>query len=74
MISERTWNKAENLCACFIDWQKALDSVNLTKLMQIKKNSIDWCGRRQISKLYMGQSVNLRLNQVDINVKTGKRC
>jgi len=27
----------EELCACFIDWQKAIDCVNWTKLTQILK-------------------------------------
>jgi hypothetical protein len=48
----------EELCACFIDWQKAFDCDNWTKLMQILKGSgIDWHERRLISKLYMEQSV-----------------
>jgi hypothetical protein len=44
----------EELCAFFIDWQKAFDRVNWTKLMQILKgHGIDWRERRLISKLYM---------------------
>jgi hypothetical protein len=44
----------EELCACFIDWQKAFDLVNWTKLMQILKGiGVDWRERRLISKLYM---------------------
>jgi len=50
------------LCVCFIDWQKAFDQVNWTKLMQILKvNCIDWCERRWISYLYMAQSVRVWL-------------
>jgi hypothetical protein len=50
----------EELCACFIDWQKALDSVNWAKLMQILKGiGIDWHERRLISKLFMEQSVKI---------------
>ena len=46
------------LCACFIDWQKAFDQVNLTKLTQILKvTGIDWHERRLISNLYMAQNV-----------------
>ena len=33
--------KDEKLCACFIDWQKAFDHVNWTKLTQILKGN---CG------------------------------
>ena len=50
----------EELYACFIDWQKAFDHVNWTKLMQIlKRTGIDWCERRLISKLYMDQRVKV---------------
>jgi hypothetical protein len=37
IISERTLDIDDELCACFIDWQKAFDCVNWTKLMQILK-------------------------------------
>jgi hypothetical protein len=53
IISERTL-VIDELCACFIDWQKAFDCVKWTKLMQILKGiGIDWHERRLISKLYM---------------------
>jgi len=29
----------EELCACFIVWQKTFDRVNLTKIMQILKTT-----------------------------------
>ena len=52
------------LCICFIDWQKAFDRVNWTKLMQIlKRTGIDWRERRLISKLYMDQKVKVRLDR-----------
>ena len=37
IISERTMKIDEELSFCFIDWQKAFDRVNWTKLMQILK-------------------------------------
>jgi hypothetical protein len=50
IIAERTLELDEELCVCFIDWQK--DRVNWTKLMQIlKATGIDWRERRLISKL-----------------------
>ena len=50
----------EELCICFIDWQKAFDRVNWTKLMQIlKRIGINWQERRLISKLYMEQKVKV---------------
>jgi hypothetical protein len=43
MISPRTLDKDEELCACFIDCQKVFDYVKWTKLMQIlKETDIDW--------------------------------
>ena len=32
-IAERTLEIDEELCICFIDWQKAFDRVNWTKLI-----------------------------------------
>ena len=56
IISEWTLEIDEELCVCFIDWQKAFDWVNWTILMQILKGTgIDWCERRLISNLYMAQ-------------------
>jgi hypothetical protein len=64
IISERTLDIDEELCACLIDWQKAFDRVNCITLMQILKGiGIDWLERRLISKLYMEQSVKIRLDQ-----------
>ena len=58
IIAERTLEIDEELCICFIDWQKAFDRVNWTKLMQILKISgIDWRQTRLISKLYLDQRV-----------------
>jgi hypothetical protein len=49
-----------------MDWQKAYDRVNLTKLVQILKGAgIDWLERRLVRKLYMDQSVKLRLDQAE---------
>ena len=64
IIAERTLEIDEELCICFIDWQKAFDRVNWTKLMQILNIScIDWRERRLISKLYMDQRVKVRLDR-----------
>ena len=54
ITAERTLEVDEELCVCFIDWQKTFDHVNWTKLMQILKGTgIDWSKRRLISKLYV---------------------
>jgi hypothetical protein len=39
IISERTLEIDDKLCVCFIDWQKAFDRVNWTKLIQILKET-----------------------------------
>jgi len=47
IISEKTLDMDEELCACFRDWQKAFCHVNWTKLRQILKGiGIDWDKRR----------------------------
>ena len=54
----------EEMCLCFIDWQKAYDRVDWTKLLEILRNiGVNWRERRLIRNLYMGQRVKLRLNQ-----------
>ena len=46
IIAEQTLEIDEELCVCFIDWQKAFDCVNWTKLMQIlKRTGVDWHDR-----------------------------
>ena len=74
IISERTLEIDEELNVCFIDWQKAFDRDNWTKLMQILKEiGIDWRERRLINNLYMAQSVKVRLNRGETrSVKIGR--
>jgi hypothetical protein len=74
IISEQILEIDEELSVCFIDWQKAFDRVNWTKLMQIlKETGIDWRERRLNSNLYMAQSVKVRLNQGETrSVKIGR--
>jgi len=74
IISERTLELDEELCVCFIDWQKAFDRVNWTKLMQILKGTgIDRCERRLTSNVYMAPSVKVRLNPGETrSVKIGR--
>ena len=74
IIAERTFEIDEELCICFIDWQKEFDRVNWTKLMQILKISgIDWRETKLISTLYMDQRVKLRLDRGKVrSVQTGR--
>jgi len=73
-VSERTLEIDEELSVCFIDWQKAFDRVNWTKIMQILKDTdIDWREKRLISNMYMAQSVKVRLNRGETrSVKIGR--
>ena len=62
--AEQTLEIEEELCICFIDWQKVFDRVNWAKLMQILKISgIDWCERILINKLYVDQRVKVQLDR-----------
>ena len=74
IISERTLEIDKELCVCFIDWQKASDQVNWTKLMQILKGTgNDWCERRLINNLYMAQSVKVQVKCRETgSVKNGR--
>jgi hypothetical protein len=64
-MSEQTMNTDEEICACFIDWQKASDHVKWTKLMQIlNKSGTDWHERKLIGKLYMDRSIKVQLEDV----------
>ena len=74
IIAERTLERDEELCVCFVDWQKAFDRVNCTKLMQIlKRIGIDWRERRLISKFYMEKKVKVRLDRGETrSVKIGR--
>jgi hypothetical protein len=49
-------------CACFTDCQTAFGGVNCTKLMQMLNRKLVSTGaKRLISKLYMDQSVKVRI-------------
>jgi hypothetical protein len=77
IISKQTFDTNEGVCAFFIDWQKALYSANVNKLMNIlKETGIDWRERKLISKLYMDQSVQERLDQREsksVKIEAGVR-
>ena len=43
IISERVLDVKEKMCLCFIDWQKAFDRVDWTKLLEMLKNTgVNW--------------------------------
>jgi hypothetical protein len=54
----------DELCASFMDWQKAFNCIKWTKLMQILNEiGINWHERRLNRKFYMDQRVKLRQYQ-----------
>ena len=56
IISERVLDVKEEMCLCFIDWQKPCDRVDWTKLLEMLRNiGVNWRERRLIRNLYMGQ-------------------
>jgi hypothetical protein len=43
IISERLLGVKEEICLCFIDWQKAFDCVDWTKLLEMLRNiGVNW--------------------------------
>ena len=47
IISERVLDVNEEMCLCFIDWQKAFDRVYWTKLLERLRNiGVNWRERR----------------------------
>ena len=47
----------EDICLCFIDWQKTFNRAEWTKLLEMLRNiGNNWRERRLIGNLYMGQA------------------
>jgi hypothetical protein len=60
ILSERTLDIEEELCECFIDWQKVFDRVNWTELVHILKGTgMDWRDGRLITKFYMDKNIKI---------------
>ena len=60
IISERVLDVKEEMCLCFLDWQKAFDRVDWTKLLEMLRNiGFNYREHRLICNLYMGQRVKL---------------
>jgi hypothetical protein len=58
IMSERTLDIREVLCACYIKWQKAFDRGNWISLKEfLKENAISCTERNLISKLYIDHSI-----------------
>ena len=62
------------ICLCFIDWLKAFDPVDWTKLLERLKNiGVNWREYQLIRDIYIGQRVKLCFNQGETdNVEIGR--
>ena len=55
-----------NMYACFVDFEKAFERVNWTKLLALlRKLGVDWRDRRLIAELYMNQTAMVRTGAGD---------
>ena len=74
IISKSVFDVKKEMCLCIIDWQKAFDRVDWTKLLEMLRIiGVDWGERRLIGNIYLGQKVKLRLNQGETDsVKIGR--
>ena len=63
LLGERSIDFKKDVFVCFVDFEKAFDRVNWTKLMEILKQiGIDCRDRRPITRLYMNQTASVRTN------------
>jgi hypothetical protein len=61
MLCERSMEFGKDVYVCFVDFEKAFDRVNWTKMMKILEDlRIDWRDRRMIMELYMRQEAVVR--------------
>src|SRR6478609_3445136 len=52
MICEGSLEIGNNVCICFVDFEKAFDRVNWEKMMKVLQSiGVDWRDRRMISEL-----------------------
>ena len=62
MICERSLEFGNNICICFVDFEKAFDIVNWEKTMKVLPSiGVDWRDRRMISELYMNQEAVVKI-------------
>ena len=62
ILSERCIQHDQDLYICFVDYEKAFDRVNWTRLMEVLSAiGVDWKDRRLLASLYMSQTASVRV-------------
>lgn len=59
---ERLLEYNKELCACFVEWERAFDGFKLEKTLIKKETEEDWYYRRLARNLYVNQKVKIRVN------------
>ena len=63
-LSERCIDHNQGIHVCFVDYAKAFDRVDWSKLLKVLKDiAVNWRDRRSIVALYMDQRAVIRLEQ-----------
>ena len=63
MLIQRSLEYNNNIYVCFVDFEKAFDRGNWSKMMTILKTiGVDWRDRRLIAELYSRQEMIVRLD------------
>ena len=64
LLTERSIQHGQDICVCFVDYEKAFDRVDWKKLMHaLRRIEVDWKDRRLIGNLYMGQKVRINIGE-----------
>ena len=71
LIGERSIENGKDVFVCFVDFEKAFDRVNWSKMMKVLRDiKVDWKDRRLISDLYLRQEAVVRLREGDTDAAT----
>ena len=63
MLCEKSLEIGNDVYICFVDFEKAFDRVNWSKMMEILNDiGVDWRDRRLLVNLYMKQEVMVRVS------------
>jgi hypothetical protein len=64
VICERSLEHGNDVCICFVDFEKAFDRINWVMMLKIFRNiGVDWRDRRLIMNVYMIQKAVVKIQQ-----------